>query len=77
MANPIIDVPVLLTDLELLRATLNSALNQNVVLDLAEQYRKLSNRPQSSPMTKAIQGSIEKVEAYINSIEEDEDEHVS
>lgn len=65
---------VLLSDLEVIRAALASAYYQNETLDLAEQYRKLSNRPQPSPMTKALQGAIGKVENYIKiAIMEDEE----
>lgn len=67
-------VTVLLSDLEVIRAALASAYYQNETLDLAEQYRKLSNRPQPSPMTKALQGAIAKVENYVKiAIMEDED----
>ena len=71
------DIPqtvVLLSDLEIIRAALSSAYYQNETLDISEQYRKLSNRPQPSPMTKALQGAIAKVENYIQiaMIEEEE-----
>lgn len=66
MDDEIPQVSVLVSDLEILRAALSSAYYHNETLDLAEQYRKLSNRPQPSPMTKALQGAIAKVENYIN-----------
>jgi hypothetical protein len=59
-------VSVLLSDLEIMRAALSSAYYQNETIDLSEQYRKLNNRPQPSPMTKALQGAVAKVENYIN-----------
>lgn len=59
-------VSVLVTDLEVIRAALSSAYYQNETLDIADQYRKLSNRPQPSPMTKALQGAVAKVDNYIN-----------
>jgi len=59
-------VSVLLSDLEIIRAALSSAYYQNETMDLSEQYRKLNNRPQPSPMTKALQGAVAKVENYIN-----------
>jgi hypothetical protein len=59
-------VSVLLSDLEIMRAALSSAYYQNETMDLSEQYRKLNNRPQPSPMTKALQGAVAKVENYIN-----------
>jgi len=67
-------VTVLLSDLEVIRAALASAYYQNETLDLTDQYRKLSNRPQPSAMTKALQGAIGKVENYIKIaiIEEEE-----
>jgi len=67
-------VSVLLSDLEIMRAALSSAYYQNETMDLSEQYRKLNNRPQPSPMTKALQGAVAKVENYINlAIIEDEE----
>jgi hypothetical protein len=67
-------VSVLLSDLEIMRAALSSAYYQNETMDLSDQYRKLNNRPQPSPMTKALQGAVAKVENYINlAIIEDEE----
>jgi hypothetical protein len=34
-------------------------------MDMVEQYRKLNNRSQPSPMTKALQGAVGKAENYI------------
>ena len=59
---------VLLSDLEIMRAALTSAYYQNQTMDITEQYRKLSNRPQPSPMTKALQGAVGKAENYIQII---------
>ena len=74
MEEEISQVTVLLSDLEVIRAALASAYYQNETLDLTEQYRRLNNRPQPSPMTKALQGAIGKVENYIKiAIMEDED----
>lgn len=67
-------VTILLSDLEVIRAALASAYYQNETLDLADQYRRLNNRPQPSAMTKALQGAIGKVENYIKiAIMEDEE----
>jgi len=56
-----------------MRAALTSAYYQNETLDIGDQYRKLSGRSQPSPMTKALQGAIGKVENYIAlAIEEEE-----
>ena len=66
-------VSILVTDLEIIRAALTSAYYQNETLDMAEQYRKLNGRPQPSPMTKALQGAVGKVENYI-ALAEQEDE---
>lgn len=63
---------VSLEDLEVIRAALNSAHMCSMANDLADQYRKLSNRQQYSAMTKALEGSLLTVEAYIN--EEDEED---
>jgi len=69
-------VTVLLSDLEIIRAALASAYYQNETIDISDQYRKLSNRPQPSPMTKALQGAVAKIENYIQLaiLEEEEDE---
>jgi len=58
-------VSILVSDLEIIRAALSSAYYQNETMDISEQYRKLNNRPQPSPMTKALQGAVAKVENYI------------
>jgi hypothetical protein len=65
LADELSQVSVLVTDLEIIRAALTSAYYQNETLDMVEQYRKLSNRPQPSSMTKALQGAVGKVENYI------------
>jgi len=67
-------VTVLLSDLEIIRAALSSAYYQNETLDISDQYRKLSNRPQPSPMTKALQGAVAKVDNYIKIATIDEEE---
>lgn len=67
-------VQVQLDDLEVVRAALNSAHMFSMATDLAEQYRKLSNRQQYSAMTKALEGSLAKVEAYIELAQEEDDE---
>ena len=67
-------VTVLLSDLQVIKAALASAYYQNETFDLAEQYRKLSNRPQPSPMTKALQGAVAKVDNYIKIAIMDEEE---
>jgi len=69
-------VTVLLSDLEIIRAALASAYYQNETIDISDQYRKLSKRPQPSPMTKALQGAVAKIENYIQLaiLEEEEDE---
>ena len=74
--NEIPTVTVLLSDLDVIRAALTSAYYQNETLDIAEQYRKLNNRPQPSPMTKALQGAIGKVENYIQIAIAEEEEQV-
>lgn len=58
-------VPVLLSDLEILRAALSSAYYQNTTLDVADSYRRLAQRQAPSAMTKALQGAVAKVEGYI------------
>ena len=72
--DEISQVSVLVTDLEIIRAALSSAYYQNETMDISEQYRKLNNRPQPSPMTKALQGAVAKVENYIKIAEIEEEE---
>jgi hypothetical protein len=72
--DEMIQVSVLVTDLEIIRAALSSAYYQNETMDISEQYRKLNNRPQPSPMTKALQGAVAKVENYIKIAEIEEEE---
>lgn len=67
-------VSVLVSDLEVIKAALASAYYQNETLDIADQYRKLNNRSQPSPMTKALQGAIGKVENYIALADEPDEE---
>lgn len=74
MEEEIPQVTVLLSDLEIIRAALSSAYYQNETLDISDQYRKLSNRPQPSPMTKALQGAVAKVDNYIKIATIDEEE---
>lgn len=72
------DIPVLIMDLEVIRSALNVAHMQSMSQDLSDQYRKLSNRQQYSAMTKALEGSLDKVDAYLAAYEaqqeEDDDE---
>lgn len=72
MEEGIPSTQVLLSDLEVLRAALSSAYNQNVCLDLVDSYRKLSNRQPNSAMTKALQGALAKVEMYLTLAMEEE-----
>ena len=65
MDDEIPQATVLLSDLEIIRAALTSAYYQNETLDLGDQYRKLTPKHQPSPMTKALQGAIGKIENYI------------
>ena len=75
-ADEIAQVTVLVSDLDIIRAALTSAYYQNETLDMVDQYRKLNNRPQPSPMTKALQGAVAKVENYIKIAIIEEEEQV-
>jgi hypothetical protein len=66
------EVSVLLSDLESLKETLNAAYMRNQADDLSEQYRKLSNRLQYSALTKQLEMAIGRVQALIDSAEEEE-----
>lgn len=78
--EPITDdtAEVSIDDLTMIRAALNSAYHQNTVIDLAEQYRKLSQRPSPSKLTLALQNALTLVAAYIELARaEDEPEEAS
>jgi hypothetical protein len=60
-------------DLEAIRAALHSAYMQNVVLDMADEYRKLNNRSKSSPMTKALEHASELAADYLNEFHSGDD----
>lgn len=58
-------VSVVLNDLEIVRAALNAAHHHSTVIDLAEQYRKLIQRPTPSNLTKSLQSAATIVNSYI------------
>lgn len=64
------------SDLVIIKAALNSAYHFSLVTDLAEQYRKLNQRPTPSKMTKALEGSLDLLTSYIESAHEEPDEPV-
>lgn len=75
MAAVLTDVPVLLSDLELIRGLLNTLYNQHHAQDIVDQYRRLDNRNRRSPLTNAIAEGLTKVEGYVeNAQQEDDDE---
>lgn len=55
----------MLDDLEVVRAALNAAHHHSTVVDLAEQYRKLTQRPTPSNLTKSLQSAAVIVNSYI------------
>lgn len=67
------EVPVLLSDLENLKATLTAAQQQNEAWDIFDSYRKLNNRFQWSALTRQLNESVTKIEAYIESAQEEDD----
>lgn len=71
------DIQVLVTDLEVIRAALNISHMQSVSQDLSDQYRKLSNRQQYSAMTKALEGSLIKADAYLTAYYEGQEEEAN
>lgn len=71
------EVLVLTDDLEAILGTLNASYYKSVGEDLIDTYRQLNSRPQSSPLTKDLERTLDKVKAYIESAKkEDEDEPV-
>lgn len=64
--QPLPSLNVLVSDLEVIRAALNSAYHKTLAEDLAEQYRKLSNRQQYSALTKSLEGTLALVEGYLS-----------
>ena len=67
------EVPVLVSDLENLKALLTSVHGKEQAHDLSESYRKLSARFQWSALTRALEGELGKLEAYIASADEEEE----
>lgn len=67
------ETPVLVSDLESLRATLNAAHKQNEAWDIYDSYRKLANRFQWSAQTRQLADAITKVDAYIEAAKEDDE----
>jgi hypothetical protein len=65
---------VTLADLHIIRAALNSAYHHNLVVDLAEQYRKLQQRPSQSKLTTALHNALTITMAYIQLAETEEGE---
>lgn len=65
MPAPVDAILVPVADLQLMRAALNSAYHHNQVLDLADQYRKLHQRPQGSKLTGGLQAAHDLVLSYI------------
>lgn len=63
LTDAVIEVP--LDDLQIIRAALNSAYHHSTVLDLAEQYRKLHQRPQESKLTQALKNALTLLVAYM------------
>lgn len=62
LTDPVVEVPY--EDLQIIRAALNSAYHHSTVLDLAEQYRKLHQRPQQSKLTQALQNALSLAISY-------------
>lgn len=57
-----------LEQLEVLRAAINAAHMQNVTLDLSDNYRKLSNRNNTSALTRSLAGALEIVQDMIDAM---------
>ncbi|WP_028058365.1 hypothetical protein [Candidatus Solirubrobacter pratensis] len=74
MPDPTKEAPILVGDLTLIRDTLNAVHNVLQAEDLASQYRKLDTRVRRSPLTNAVADALLKLEGYIESAEEPEDE---
>lgn len=76
MPDVLIDstVPIAVEDLDILRAALSSAYHHCTVLDLAEQYRKLSVRPQASKLTQSLQNAVLLASSYLDLAQGPDDE---
>lgn len=57
-------------DLRIWQAAFNSALHQNITIDLGETYRKLLQQPASSALTKSLEGALAGVETYVQALKE-------
>lgn len=67
-------VPVLLSDLEVIRSILQTNEARSEAWDLFVGYPRLGNRLQYSPLTKATGEMVQKVDAYIHGAEEEDDD---
>lgn len=67
-------IEVLSSDFEFIRDVLFTAHNHSIVLDLAENYRKLNNRQSGnqSKLTAALEEAVAKAEAYLQEEVEDD-----
>lgn len=72
--EPLVDdvVAIPIPDLDLIRATLSSAYHYSTVVDLQEQYRKLTQRPTPSNLTKSLQNALTLITAYMQRVEEED-----
>lgn len=74
LTDEAVEVP--LFDLDVIRAALNAAYYQNTVIDLTEQYRRLSQRSTPSNLTKSLKNALTLVAAYMESTEEPDEQPV-
>lgn len=69
--DEVIEIPV--ADAQMIRAALNSAYHHNTVIDLAEQYRKLTQRSQASKLTQSLENAIALLQAHIERAQDEEE----
>lgn len=69
MATETEEVLVSVSDLSMILGALHAAHMQSQARDLAEQYRKLSNRQQWSALTKELESSVALVDSYLKELD--------
>jgi len=72
MPDPTAETPILVSDLVHWKETLAAIFSHFHAHDLAEQYRRLDQRPRRSPLTNATGDALMKLEAYLDALEDEE-----
>lgn len=68
------EVPVLVDDLNTIRESLNAAYYKSMSEDLVDTYRTLNRRQSIAPLTKDLERTIQKVDAYLEEAKGDDEQ---